>query len=98
MLLPRSLMSASINTFTLKASAGSGLEKQWLEFLWDRDLRLPSNAQKLLPECGTRPDFLYEDRYVAVYIDGPVHDQDDVALKDADKGCRFELKRLGYLK
>jgi very-short-patch-repair endonuclease len=78
----------------LRASAGSGLEKQWLEFLWDRNLHLPSKAQKLLPECGTRPDFLYEDRYVAVYIDGPVHDQDDVALKDVDKqNC---LRDQGY--
>jgi very-short-patch-repair endonuclease len=30
----------------------------------------------------TRPDFFYTDAQMAVYIDGPVHDQPDIAAED----------------
>ena len=52
--------------------AGSGLEKEWLSFLDDRDLNLPSKAQVFMDNCKTRPDFLYEDIYTLIYVDGPV--------------------------
>ncbi len=56
----------------LLAKAGSELEKRWLRHLDDRQLNLPDEAQTLLGE--TRPDFLYREKHVAIYIDGPVHE------------------------
>lgn len=58
----------------LSRLAGSELEKRWLRHVEARGLRLPSRGQVLIEACGTRPDFLYEDAQVAVYIDGPMHD------------------------
>lgn len=56
----------------LLARAGSELEKRWLRHLDDRQLNLPDEAQTLLEE--TRPDFLYREKRVAIYIDGPMHE------------------------
>jgi very-short-patch-repair endonuclease len=54
--------------------AGSDLEREWLRFLDQRHLRLPSRAQPLIAACGTRPDFVYDGDYgVAIYVDGPIH-------------------------
>ncbi len=55
--------------------AGSELEKEWLHFLEKKCYNLPTEAQKLVESCRTRPDFWYniENRKAAVYIDGPVH-------------------------
>lgn len=74
--------------------AGSELERQWLKFIYDNDLRLPTHAQKLIPECNTRPDFLYEDKYTAVYIDGPVHEYPERQKRDKEQqAC---LENMGY--
>ncbi len=51
----------------------SDLERRWLTALHDHNYRLPDTAQKLMPQIGSRPDFLYEDAKVAVYVDGPHH-------------------------
>jgi very-short-patch-repair endonuclease len=66
----------------LKQRAGSDLEREWLDFLDQHNLRLPDEAQKFIDACQTRPDFWYADTYTAVYIDGPHHDQEDVRQKD----------------
>jgi very-short-patch-repair endonuclease len=74
--------------------AGSELERRWLRFLDERRLRLPSRAQPLVEECGTRPDFLYDKALAAVYIDGPVHDYPDRHERDrAQTAC---MEDLGY--
>lgn len=39
----------------------SDLERAWLEFLEERNLKLPSHAQFLIVRCKTRPDFFYEE-------------------------------------
>ena len=61
----------------------SELEREWLRFLEKHNLRLPDVAQPLLKECGTRPDFLYKEDYVVIYIDGPKHNLADIHAKDA---------------
>jgi ATP-dependent helicase YprA (DUF1998 family)/very-short-patch-repair endonuclease len=63
----------------------SQLERDWLQFLEDRDLRLPSHSQTLVAECRTRPDFLYKDQQVAVYVDGPPHDYPDRQERDGEQ-------------
>ena len=67
----------------LKRRCGSELEREWLDFLDQHNLRLPDEAQKFIETCQTRPDFWYADSYTAVYIDGPPHDLADVQRKDA---------------
>ncbi|MGD0039049.1 MAG: DEAD/DEAH box helicase [Isosphaeraceae bacterium] len=57
----------------LKQQAGSGLERQWLDYLARRGLHLPSDAQKFITRVGTRPDFFYDKQRVAIYVDGPPH-------------------------
>ncbi len=64
--------------------ADSKLEKDWLQFLEERNLHLPSHAQVLIEECSTRPDFLYKGEQVAVYIDGPPHDYPERQQRDAE--------------
>ena len=60
-------------------------------------------AQPLLEMCHTRPDFLYTEARVVIYIDGPDHEQPDVKDKDVqitdclmDEG--YTIVRFGYRK
>ena len=66
----------------LMNQAGSELERSWLYLLEQQNLRLPSHAQKLIESCATRPDFLYYEEQVAVYIDGPPHDYPERQKRD----------------
>ena len=68
----------------LKAMCESNLEREWLDFLSERNLLLPDVAQKVIPACNTRCDFYYRDRSVAVYIDGPHHDMPGAAAVDRE--------------
>jgi len=74
--------------------ADSSLAKDWLQFVNDQDLRLPSKAQVFLEECKTRPDFFYQGHLTLIYVDGPVHEFPDRAKRDAEQtDC---LEDLGY--
>ena len=64
---------------------GSELERDWLRFLEKHNLRLPSRAQALFTECQTRPDFVYDEQQMAVYIDGPLHQHPDRAHRDVSQ-------------
>lgn len=78
----------------LMNQAGSGLEKEWLNFLEERKLRLPTRAQQFLDQCACRPDFIYEDSLTAVYVDGAPHEYPDRKIRDATQtDC---LENLGY--
>lgn len=66
----------------LKKLKGSELEVQWLDHIYNNGLVLPTHAQKLIESCHTRPDFLYKDKYTAIYIDGPIHDSPNQQAKD----------------
>lgn len=69
----------------LARQAASELEKEWLEFLEERDLRLPTRAQPFFEECRTRPDFFYDDALAAVYVDGPDHEHPDNRGRDRER-------------
>lgn len=78
----------------LVRSCGSALEERWLRFLEQQKLRLPGKAQVYMEECGTRPDFLYPDRYIVIYVDGPPHDYPERQVRDREQTeC---LEDLGY--
>ncbi|MCA9671385.1 MAG: DEAD/DEAH box helicase [Myxococcales bacterium] len=70
--------------------ADSNLERKWLEAVDAFALRLPSTAQKLIESCQARPDFLYEDKGVAIFVDGPVHDDARRQQEDAEQQERLE--------
>jgi very-short-patch-repair endonuclease len=66
----------------LKTLCDSDLERAWLDFVDQRNLRLPDAAQRAIPACHTVADFFYSDSHTVVFIDGPVHDHADIAAKD----------------
>jgi hypothetical protein len=78
----------------LLAACDSGLETKWLRFLDEGGYNLPSHAQYAVPEAGTKPDFLYADFPVAIYVDGPIHDYPDRAARD--RAQEAALEDLGY--
>ena len=67
----------------LSRQAGSELERRWLRWLDEGAFQLPSDAQRLFADQGTRPDFIYDDAFLAVYIDGPPHDYPERQERDA---------------
>jgi ATP-dependent helicase YprA (DUF1998 family)/very-short-patch-repair endonuclease len=79
----------------LMTRADSELEKKWLQFLEEKNLRLPTFAQKRFVECQTRPDFFYEDARAAIYIDGPPHEYPE--RQERDKVQRDCMMNAGYL-
>ena len=73
----------------------SELERDWLRYLEERGLRLPSDAQKSIAACKTRPDFFYDDCQAAIYVDGPYHDYPD--RQERDKAQTDCIEDHGYL-
>jgi very-short-patch-repair endonuclease len=78
----------------LLRASDTDLERSFLRLLIEGDFRLPDAAQQLLPDAGCRPDFLYREQGVAVFVDGPVHDREDKAAEDAAVEAR--LLETGY--
>ncbi|MBL8150121.1 MAG: DEAD/DEAH box helicase [Blastocatellia bacterium] len=66
----------------LKRLSDSELERSWLDLLERYGHKLPSQAQKLVKECQTRPDFFYEENQTAIYVDGSHHKYPDRAKRD----------------
>ena len=66
----------------LRARCDSDLERRWLGELQNLGLRLPDAAQQLIEAARTRADFWYARAGLAVYIDGPHHDQPRQQLLD----------------
>ncbi len=66
----------------LERLCDSELERHFLRMLADGGYRLPDQAQHLMPEYSTRPDFVFNDAAVVVYVDGPHHRHADRATRD----------------
>jgi superfamily II DNA/RNA helicase/very-short-patch-repair endonuclease len=79
---------------SLLGQCGSELEKKWLRWLDDRDAHLPTRAQVYLNEGNTRPDFLYDDDFLVVYVDGPAHQYPERQARDAQQ--QEWLEDAGY--
>ena len=43
----------------------------------------PHDAQRMFRDCGTRPDFHYEDSKAVIYVDSPPHDHPERQRQDA---------------
>lgn len=70
------------------------LEREWVRAAASAELALPDAAQELMADLGVRPDFTYNDKRYAIFIDGAVHDRADVAERDAEAEER--LVDLGW--
>jgi very-short-patch-repair endonuclease len=66
--------------------ADSTLEQRFVAFLAHNGLRLPSKQQFFVSSALSRPDFVYETKMgpIAVFIDGPHHDDEVQAQRDED--------------
>lgn len=87
----------------LKAQADSSLEEQFIQWLKDHGYRLPDAAQQSVPGAFAKPDFVYRrpGGPVAVFVDGPVHDQSVIAERDAEAedrlfNCGWDVIRVRY--
>jgi very-short-patch-repair endonuclease len=70
----------------LRRLCDSKLEKDFLEFLDENDLRLPERAQHFYEQFESRPDFSYTgDNPAFIYIDGPPHDYPHRQQRDLDQ-------------
>lgn len=78
----------------LRNQCDSELERRFLDMLASQRRRLPSHGQKFIARAQVRPDFLYAEEQVAVFIDGPPHDDSDVKADDENATAR--LLDLGY--
>ena len=76
----------------LISQADSNLEARFVQWLKDNGYRMPDQAQVTVTGAYARPDFVYQrpNAPVAVFIDGPVHDDQDVAQRDAAAAERLE--------
>lgn len=85
----------------LNRLSDSGLERRFVECLDENGFRLPDDAQQTVE--GTRPDFIYtvDGSPVAVFIDGPHHDDAHQQGRDEQAATRLEnagwtVVRIGY--
>ncbi len=74
----------------LLARCDSELERRFLHLLDEQQRRLPSHSQRLIATAQSRPDFLYGEERVAVFIDGPIHDETDKRREDDNVTARLE--------
>jgi ATP-dependent helicase YprA (DUF1998 family) len=81
----------------LVAASTTSLEEKFVNFLRAGGYRLPDEAQFLIPKAQARPDFIYRlpGGPVAVFLDGPVHDERPVRERDA--AAEDRLLDLGWL-
>jgi len=84
--------SRTEQTKALISQADSGLEARFVQWLKDNGYRLPDQAQVTVTEAYARPDFVYRrpNASVAVYIDGPDHDDKKTTERDASATDRLE--------
>jgi serine/threonine protein kinase/superfamily II DNA/RNA helicase/very-short-patch-repair endonuclease len=76
----------------LISQADSSLEARFVQWLKDNGYRLPDQAQVTVTDAYARPDFVYQrpNAPVAVFVDGPVHDDEATAQRDAAAAERLE--------
>ena len=68
----------------------SQLERRFVTFLEERGYRLPDDAQRVIHDFGTRPDFSYKLGQTCVYVDGPYHEYPERRARDAETTSRLE--------
>jgi len=62
----------------------SSTEREFLDFLYKRGLRLPDDAQRGVPGIYVKPDFFYEPKFW-IFCDGSPHDKPEIKKDDEKK-------------
>lgn len=75
--------------------SGSSLEKAWLSYITVKGYRLPDDAQVLIEAFNARPDYVYKEQQVVVFIDGPHHEKEN--QRQLDETLTKELEDAGLL-
>jgi superfamily II DNA/RNA helicase len=80
----------------LDALSDSGLERRFINWLSEHGYRLPDDAQRSVSLADARPDFIYDmpGNPVAVFVDGPHHD--DAHQHERDGRASERLENLGW--
>jgi hypothetical protein len=88
--------SRTEQSMALIDQADSTLEADFVQWLKDHGYRLPDEAQTLVGAAMARPDFIYRlaSGSVAVFVDGPVHD--DQTIAERDDRARDRLEDAGW--
>ncbi len=88
--------SRTEQSIALISQADSSLEAEFVHWLKDHGYRLPDGVQTLVEAARARPDFVYRlaSGSVAVFVDGPVHD--DQAVAERDDQARDRLEDAGW--
>ncbi|MFA7238758.1 MAG: DEAD/DEAH box helicase [Sulfuricellaceae bacterium] len=75
--------------------SGSTLEQAWLAYMEAHGHRKPDRGQHTIATAETCADFFYDDYQLAIFIDGPHHDNETQRAKDAAINRRLEEQ--GYI-
>lgn len=67
----------------LSRVSGSSLEQAWLNYVREHGYRLPDSGQHTIERCHTSADYYYEDWKAAIFVDGPHHEAELQAERDA---------------
>lgn len=59
----------------LESLSSSSLEQAFIDYLKKQGHHLPEDAQVVIEQYKTRPDFVYRTHSAVIYIDGPHHEQ-----------------------
>ena len=80
----------------LQARCDSQFERDFLTYLANHDHVLPVEAQEFIVDAAARPDFTFDTggAPTAVFLDGPHHDNNRQAERDAE--VRQRLRSLGW--
>lgn len=78
--------------------AESEMERRFLRLLDERGHKLPSHAQYLVEECGTRVDFAYQKERIFLLVHGPSHDEPEAKRRDEEVSARFDDAGLTLLR
>lgn len=65
-----------------RTDPNSAFEREVLDEIYSRGLKLPDAAQELIPAANIKPDFLYRSAKVAVFCDGSAHEHPDQQAQD----------------
>jgi very-short-patch-repair endonuclease len=74
----------------LRRRCDSDLERAFVDLLVEQRRKLPDEPQKLIAAAQARPDFVYTRHQLAVFVDGPIHDETDKRHDDAATDARLD--------
>ncbi len=80
----------------LLAQCTTSLEQRLIETLAEGDYRLPDEAQATLSDVRVKPDFVFRSHNgaVAIFVDGPIHDE--AAPAERDQAAEERLLDAGW--